>query len=317
MRPKEFDRPMSQFYMFFRSGFLAAFSALFVLFVGAFPAEAKDTERVHGQGRLFEVSAAAIEPSYVYGTMHSTDPDVVKLPPPVARAFGQSARLLLELVFTPDMQARMQREMRLTDGRTLSEVIGATLFSRVMQRAAVYGLPTGHMNTLKPWAAGLVFNLPVAELDRGASGAVALDRALQQAADNRGIPVYGLESVEEQIAAFGDMSEKDQIESLRLIIELNPQIESLFNEMKEAYLAGNLDHLHAMARRMYSGKNRRLAKQFEERFIGLRNRRMANRMARHIKQGGAFVAIGALHLSGEDGVLSLLEKRGYKVRQIY
>jgi len=299
-----------------RTGLPTAFSALLLLFVGAFPADGKDPARIHGQGRLFEVTAAAIEASYVYGTMHSTDPDVVKLPPSVARAFGRSGRLILELVFTPEMQARMQREMRLTDGRTLSEVIGPTLFSRLMQRAAIYGLPAGHMNTLKPWAAGLVFSLPVAELDRGAAGAIALDRALQQAADNRGIPVYGLESVDEQIAAFSDMSEKDQIESLRLVIELNPQIESLFAEMKEAYLAGNLDRLHAMVRQMYAGKSKRLAKQFEERFIGLRNRRMANRMARHVKQGGAFVAIGALHLSGKDGVLSLLEKRGYKVRRV-
>lgn len=300
-----------------RPGLLGVISALFLLFVVVLPADAKDPQRVHGQGRLFEVTAAGIEPSYVYGTMHSTDPDVVKLPPPVARAFGQSARLVLELVFTPKMQAKMQREMRLTDGRTLSEVIGPKLFSQVMQRAAIYGLPTGHMNTLKPWAAGLVFNLPVAELDRGASGAVALDRALQQAADKRGIPVYALESVDEQIAAFSDMSEKDQIEALRLVIELNPEIDSLFAEMKEAYLTGNLNHLHAMARSIYSGRNKRLAKQFEERFIGLRNRRMANRMARHVKQGGAFVAIGALHLSGKDGVLSLLEKRGYKVRRVH
>lgn len=289
---------------------------LLLFFVTATPVFAKEA-RVHGQGRLFEITAAAVEPSYVYGTMHSTDPDVVRLPTPVARAFGESTRLVLELVFGPDLQARMQQEMRLTDGRTLTGIIGPTLFSRLMQRAAIYGLPAGHMNTLKPWAAGLVFNLPVAELDRGAAGAIALDRALQQAADNRGIPVYGLESVDEQIAAFSDMSEKDQIASLRLTIELNPQIEMFFAEMKTAYLKGDLDHLHGMARRMFSGQSDRLAKQFEDRFIGLRNRRMANRIARHVKQGGAFVAIGALHLSGKDGVLKLLEKRGYTVRRMH
>jgi uncharacterized protein len=299
---------------FMRSCLPKPLSLLLLFFVTVAPVAAKDA-RVHGQGRLFEITAATIEPSYVYGTMHSTDPDVVRLPTPVARAFGKSTRLVLELVFGPDLQARMQQEMRLTDGRTLTEIIGPALFSRLMQRAAIYGLPAGHMNTLKPWAAGLIFNLPVAELDRGAAGAVALDRALQQAADNRGIPVYGLESVDEQIAAFSDMSEKDQIESLRMTIELSPQIEALFAEMKAAYLKGDLDYLHGMARRMFAGQNDRLARQFEERFIGLRNRRMANRMARHVKQGGAFVAIGALHLSGKDGVLKLLEKRGYTVRR--
>lgn len=49
----------------------------------------------------------------------------------------------------------------------------------------------------------------------------------------------------------------------------------------------------------------------------MRNRRMVERMARHVNQGGAFVAVGALHLSGENGILRLLEKRGYKVSRVY
>jgi uncharacterized protein YbaP (TraB family) len=128
--------------------------------------------------------------------------------------------------------------------------------------------------------------------------------------------VTGLETIDEQIAAFGDYSEADQIAMLRLTIEMNPQIDALFAEMKEAYLAGNLDHLHAMTETIYAAQDKRLAQQFDERFIGLRNRRMANRMARHVKRGGVFVAIGALHLSGDNGVLHLLEKRGYTVKRV-
>ena len=279
------------------------------------PAAAKEP-RLHGQGRLFEVTAAAIAPSYVFGTMHSTDPEVLQPPAPVMRAFGKSTRLVIELVFAPDLEVRMQQAMLLDDGRTLSEIIGPALFSRLLRRAALYGFPAQHINTLRPWAAGLVLSLPLDELNRSAAGVLALDRALQQSADDRGIPVFGLETMDEQIAAFSDFSEKDQIAALRATIELNPQIDAIFADMKEAYLAGDLDRLHGMARAMYSESDSHLADLFEKRFIELRNRRMANRLARHVKQGGAFVALGALHLSGDNGVLHLLEKRGYKVKRV-
>jgi uncharacterized protein YbaP (TraB family) len=50
--------------------------------------------------------------------------------------------------------------------------------------------------------------------------------------------------------------------------------------------------------------------------IGARNHRMVERMTKSF-DGGAFVAIGALHLPGEDGVLALLEQRGYAIKRVY
>lgn len=293
---------------------MRAAAALLSVLLVVLPAAAKEA-RPHGQGRLFEVTAAAIAPSYVFGTMHSTDPEVLQPPAKVMRAFDRSERLVLELVFDPALEGRMQQAMLLDDGRTLTEVVGPALFARLMRRAALYRLPAQHVNRMKPWAAGLALSLPLSELERAAGGALALDRALQKAADERGIPVYGLESTAEQIDAFDGLSEADQIAALRTTIELNPQIDAIFAEMKEAYLAGDLDRLHAMSRSFYAGSDSGLADLFERRFIEIRNRRMANRLARHVKKGGAFVAIGALHLSGETGVLRLLERRGYTVRR--
>lgn len=44
---------------------------------------------------------------------------------------------------------------------------------------------------------------------------------------------------------------------------------------------------------------------------------MAGRMDARLKEGGAFVAIGALHLYGNDGVLALLQKRGWRITRVY
>ena len=295
------------------TGVLGAFLLFVVLVV---PAQAKE-QRPYGQGRLFKVTAAGIPPSYVFGTMHSTDPEVLALPPPIARAFGSSARLVLEMVFTPEIESSMGETMLLRDGRTLDGIVGPKIYGELLKRAASYGLPAQQLNRFQPWAASLIFSVPVAELNRSAAGVLALDRTLQQAADARGVPVYGLESMKEQIDALSDASERDQIDGLRLTLDLNPEIDAAFAEMKEAYLAGNLDRLHAMAMSMFPDKDGRLAEQFEKDFIEKRNKRMADRMVRHLKQGNAFVAVGALHLSGDQGILRLLERRGYSIAKVY
>lgn len=306
---------MTRLHLFSRRGIAAVLGGLLLFLALGLPAAGKE-QRVHGQGRLFEVTAAGVSPSYVFATMHATDPEVLYIPPPVARAFDASTRVLLELVATPEIEARMAEAMLLPAGRTLAEIVGPEIHAKLLRRSAVYGLPAQHMNRFRPWAAALVFSVPVAELDRTASGVMALDRSLQKAADERGLKVFGLETLDEQIAAFGDMPESEQIASLGLTLDLNPKIDALFAEMKQAYLAGDLDKLHAMSLSML-GYNVDLVESFEKRFIEQRNRRMVERMARHVHQGSAFVAVGALHLSGENGILRLLEKRGYKVSRVY
>lgn len=298
-----------------RRGLGAWLAALLFIPTLVLPAAAKE-QRVHAQGRLFEVGAAGVPPSHVFGTMHVTDPEVLRLPQPVVRAFDDSTRLVLELLFTPEVEARMTEAMLLKDGRTLADVVGPELYDKLLRRAAAYGLQAQQVNRFRPWAAALIFSLPVEELDRSASGILALDRALQATADARGIQVFGLETLDEQVAAFGDMSEADQIATLRLTLDLNPKIDALFAEMKQAYLAGDLARLHAMTLSMM-GNDPHLSAVFEERFIEMRNRRMVERMTRHLKQGGAFVAVGALHISGESGILRLLEKRGFTVKRAY
>ena len=48
-----------------------------------------------------------------------------------------------------------------------------------------------------------------------------------------------------------------------------------------------------------------------------RNVTMVNRMAVRLAEGGAFIAVGALHLPGERGLVSLLTQAGYTVTRVY
>jgi uncharacterized protein YbaP (TraB family) len=86
--------------------------------------------------------------------------------------------------------------------------------------------------------------------------------------------------------------------------------------MKEAYLRRDLEGVRKVAHEGTPPSERAAADKLERGMIGARNHRMVERMTRYF-DGGAFVAIGALHLPGDDGVLALLQQRGYAIKRIY
>jgi uncharacterized protein YbaP (TraB family) len=293
----------------------ALLALILIGLAGAGPSAA-ETPRAFGQGRLWQVSQAGVAPSHIFGTMHVTDGDVVALPAAVDEAFARSDRLVLEVVLTRKNFMRLAQAMIFTDGRSLSDVVGPKLYAEVGRIAGRYGLPGAQMNQFRPWAVSTMFSVPPAELKRQAAGHVMLDRMLQDQAALRGTPVFDLEDVEEQIAIFTGISERDQVEILKWTLRMNAQIDGIFKTLKRAYLKGDLDRLHAIAGELSTGTDPRLMKLFNRRLIDSRNDLMVKRMGRHLKRGRAFIAVGALHISGEVGILRLLQKKGYKVKRV-
>lgn len=273
-------------------------------------------ERRHGQGRLWQVERDGGAPSHLFGTMHSSEASVATLPAPAARALDGSRGLVLELVLDAGVNLQMAQAMMLTDGRTLSGILGPERFARVGSAAGRYGMPAAALEALQPWAVAAILGLPPDELARQQSGQTPLDQVLQNRAKAAGKPVHGLESVAEQIAVFAGLGEADQIAMLDATLALAPEVERIFDDLKRAYLAGDLDALHAMAEAQQAGTDPELAVRIEDRLIDARNHRMAERLTPHLAKGGMFVAVGALHLSGDEGILHLLEQQGYRVTKV-
>ena len=88
-----------------------------------------------------------------------------------------------------------------------------------------------------------------------------------------------------------------------------------WNQLIELYLQRDLAGLAALNERPHDDEA--LFKALMERTLYRRNRRMAERMQAPLKQGGAFIGVGALHLPGEQGLLSLLQARGYRVSRVF
>ncbi|UCH74912.1 MAG: TraB/GumN family protein [Rhodospirillales bacterium] len=285
-----------------------------VIAVAGVPAAASDEGYTHGL--LWRIEAASTSPSHLFGTMHSTDPAIATPGTALRRVLDGADSLTIEVVLDDTANATMARAMLLPEGNLLGEIAGPELWHRVAETGARYGAPAEFLQRFQPWAVQMIFSLPPAELRRQSEGGAHLDKVLQTRAVERGIPVHGLETVDEQIAALAGRPMDEQLALLDAAITLNPDIDAIFEDLKRLYLAGDLAGMRRMAREMTGGAPPELIDIYFDRLVRERNRRMADRMAERLAEGNALIAVGALHLYGDDGVLGLLAARGYTVTRV-
>lgn len=263
-------------------------------------------------GLLFEVrSASADAPSYLFGTIHSEDPRVTALPSQVEGAFDACSGFALEVV--PDASAIIKAMMTMTytDGRQLRDVLPGALYAEVKQALAELGMGEEAFKDFKPWAVMTQLSTP-----RGETGNF-LDMRLYRGAVAEHKRIVGLETMEEQLAIFDRLDEGDQIALLEETLEARGELPKMFEQLTLAYLQRDLARLQWLSDAYLEESEPRLAALFRAKVVDARNRRMASRMASLLDEGGWFVAIGALHLTGETGVVGLLRDMGYSVERLY
>ncbi|NCA88960.1 MAG: TraB/GumN family protein [Gammaproteobacteria bacterium] len=263
-------------------------------------------------GLLFEIDAteSGAPPCYLFGTIHSEDPRVLSLTTPAQAAFDQSTVFIMETI--PDTQAviRAMMAMVYTDGRGLAQVAGRPLYEQTVQALAERGMAEEAIKDYKPWAAATLLGMPEAGTGE------FLDIRLYKAALAAGKQVQGLESIEEQLAVFDTLTEEDQIALLRETLEARPTLPEVFARLLEAYLSQDLARLERLGDEYLRRGDPQLAARFRHAALEVRNQHMTARMLAYLRSGGCFIAIGALHLPGEDGVLARLVQAGFTPRAL-
>jgi uncharacterized protein YbaP (TraB family) len=261
-------------------------------------------------GLLWEISHPGAAPSYLFGTVHSEAPGVVGLDPVVERAFTGSRQVILEVMLDSDAMVTSSAAMLITEGPLLPQIVGKPLFEQAALALQSRGIPEMVAEHLQPWAAATVLSMPAP-----VTGEV-LDLVLFERAQQAGKPLHGLETIAEQLDVFEGLPLEEQVALLRDAVEQFARIDAMYAELLAAYKRQDLAALMALNEASMATSDQRLARDFERRLIVDRNRRMAGRMEPYLQQGGVFVAVGALHLPGQQGLLKLLEQRGYSLRAV-
>jgi hypothetical protein len=277
----------------------------------ALPAEAAER---FSKGLLWQVSRAGTAPSYVFGTIHLPDPRALEIPRPVLEALGKARLYAMETPHGDGHDWRLYEAAQFEDGRTLRGVAGAETFERVRAALAPRGIPEAVLARLKPWAALANIVVVPAGYEH-----VTLDQRLLALARERRLKVEALEGTEEHIAVFDGIPMDTQLAMLRHTLEQRDALAAMIEPTLQAWLRRDLAGIRSVNARI-AARYPAMAphyRVFERHLVEHRSVTMAHRLHLRLRAGGVFVAVGATHLYGDEGLLRLIERQGYRVSRVY
>jgi uncharacterized protein YbaP (TraB family) len=277
----------------------------------------------NGEAMLWKIEKNGEPPSYLLGTAHVTEPRVTTLSREARDALMNTKTVALELAEVADRNLLARSIMRnakllaMPDAGSVWDVIPDEDEKWIKESQH---LPRGAAATLsayQPWVIATMLSIPLCEQERKAGGALTLDEIVAQTAERQGAKVMGLETIEDQLGVFAGLSMDDQVAYLVATAKLGPQIADYYQTMIDLYLERRMNMLMPMAKRMDKSMGAANMMQLvEKELIEKRNRNMLRSALGLLPEGNVFVAVGALHLPGDKGLVELLRNSGYVVTPI-
>lgn len=275
----------------------------------------------NGEGLLWKIEGAK-KPSYLFGTIHLSDPRVTSLAPEVKKALDASDRIAVEIadLSREAMSASFVQHAMVKEGGTIDNLPPETQ-GAVKAALTARGMPGEIAGHLQQWFLVLALALPPCALREMATQNpdAVLDAAIIKSARDAKKKVIGLETADEQINLFKSIDKDLLRRGLILVPRTEPIVEDLLETTTQAYLARRvalIDHaLQAVAD--LNAEEAADAKDFQRALIDTRNINMAERSRSELDKGGLFIAVGAGHLPGEKGLVELIRKAGFTVTRVW
>jgi uncharacterized protein len=251
---------------------------------------------------------------YLAGSVHALGADSYPLSAAYESAFNSSGTLVEEINLAEAEQLAaaplLLSKGLYTDGRTFESAVGKDTATLVATRLKTTGIPMEMIRTMKPWMVMLLITAFEAQ-KAGLDAALGLDKYFFDKARAASKPVLALETAESQIDRFDKMPETLQEQMLRsTLTELDSQQNSVA-AMINAWKTGDAAALEKMSLGSFDGYRGAYTSLIVER----NNNWVPQIEACMARPQPCFVVVGAAHLIGPDGLLTLLKKKGYKIEQ--
>lgn len=277
----------------------------------------------NGDAMLWKVEQQGLAPSHLFGTVHLTDARVRDISEATRKALRSASSVLLETAdVSPSVTTRAlikaAKAAVYTDGRTLDTVLTKEEFDQVKETMDRAGVPAKSAKLYRPWMISMMLSGSECERQRIRDGEVVLDVALAQEARVHGIPITGLDTADEQIKTLASIPEDQQLGMLRANLALVDETDDLMDTMVQLYLERRIGAVWELqlALAETAGVPASTFEAFRQAVIIDRNAKMRDLSVDTFETGGVFMAVGALHLPGEEGLVALLRSAGYTVTPI-
>jgi len=286
---------------------------------------ARADDLVNGDGLLWRIEKPGLAPSYLFGTIHSTDESALEVARRAAQSINGSKIVATELggpidtIEKANITAATLAKALDRDHDTFEGAIAPEDRQKIEKLISSLGYPAEFAHHLKPWFLAILTALPKCEAERETLNQPEVDQFLAETARDSGVKVIGLETAEEQLAAIANMRPEVAATLLTLTARdpgLNDNLYAtmlrLYRESRPAEILAVSDALGGL-----SDTERAAQDEFMLALLQARNATMAERAAPLLASGGAFIAVGALHLAGKTGLVERFRAQGYTVTKVW
>jgi uncharacterized protein YbaP (TraB family) len=276
----------------------------------------------NSQAMLWRIERPGLAASYLFGTIHVADRSLAQLSATALTALRSSTTVALE---TEQISSKLLPYVMAQAGplmaarnKPLQHKLDEDELKVVERSVAAAGYPQELALGIRPWVAAMFLtgsNCQAAAQDRGAR---PLDLIIADEAKRNALRVHGLESMLEQFEALAAIDDDVQVAWLKTSIATHDRVDDIAHTLAELYRFRRLEAVWRLTRELAPSvalTDAQLA-QIRDGLVAKRNPRLLARALPLIEAGGAFIAVGALHLSGDDGLVEDLRRNGYSLTAI-
>lgn len=264
---------------------------------------------------LWEVSKEGYKTSYVYGTVHLIAKEDFFLTDNTQAALAKADKLMLELDLSqmedPMMLFSLMSDLSMENGTTLEDLYTTEEMNRVSVYFENMGMPLFLFRTMKPMLIQMMAQFGGVAEDMEET--VSYEIYLHELAEQMGISVGGLESIADQLTIFDKIPYEEQARALLESVDARELTDGLDADL--LYLMYKNQDIEGL--RAVSLKSDAILDKYASLFLDGRNRSWVPRIVDEMQGASVFVAVGAAHLAGEQGVLGLLKEEGFFLRPMY
>ncbi|HEX9170427.1 MAG TPA: TraB/GumN family protein [Roseiarcus sp.] len=283
---------------------------------------ARVDDLINANGLMWRIEKPNLASSYLFGTIHSTDDSALEVARRAAELTKGAEIVATELggpidsLEKANVTAAMLAAALDRDHDTFEGVIPSDDREPVEKLLAGQGYPVEFVHHLKPWFLAILTALPACEAKREALDLPEVDQFLAQTAKDAGVKVVGLETPREQFDAIETMRPEVAATLLTLAAREPGMTDDLYATMLRLYRESRPAEILPISDAI--GGLSAAERSAQDQFMGvLLVGRRAERAAPLLASGGAFIAVGALHLSGKDGLIERFRADGYTVTKVW
>jgi uncharacterized protein YbaP (TraB family) len=253
---------------------------------------------------------------YILGSIHVLAEEYYPLTRSFSYAYYNSQKVIFEIdpeiLFSPDTAKKNEKYYMLPKGQTLKSILARSTYQLLKKKLQPLGLDMAQVNKLKPWVVYLNMS---GKFDSSIEFRpdLGIENYFYQRAKDAGKPTGGLETVHDQIAVFDSLPMKVQEAMLKETLTMtdSKKREQAFLHMVKSWHQGNLEGLEELVETM------KTYPLFYKKLLVERNNNWVPQIEKFLTEDkNILVIVGAAHLAGEDGLLTLLKRKGYELERV-